>query len=247
MPTFLGFAVSMALHGGALLYLAWMTSTRPVAPTLAGGPGSGSIEIELGSWLTDEPVLPPPVAARNSNASTATAPAPPPPPDPAPAVETPAEAMVQEATRALARDDEAATAQAPPEEPSTAPRVPAEEEPPPRATLPAAETPLEPARGPGIEGPHLPGEEAVRPVYPLSCRRLRNQGLVVVRATVGTDGRVTHVEVTRSAGCTELDGAAMDAVRRAHFRPAREWGRPVACVIEQPIPFKLRDRVHPSS
>jgi protein TonB len=81
---------------------------------------------------------------------------------------------------------------------------------------------------------------ALRPVYPLACRRASHEGTAVVRVVIGEDGKPLRVEIVRSAGCRELDEAALDAARTARFRPARRWGRPVVSAIEQPFRFVLR-------
>ena len=62
----------------------------------------------------------------------------------------------------------------------------------------------------------------------------------MLRVAIGADGGALEVKVLQSGGCPDLDRAAVDAVRRARFRPAREWGRAVACTIEQTIRFELR-------
>jgi protein TonB len=57
---------------------------------------------------------------------------------------------------------------------------------------------------------------------------------------VGVDGRVADVVVKQSAGAPDLDRAAMDAVRRWRFEPARRGGEAIATWVEQPVAFQLR-------
>jgi periplasmic protein TonB len=60
-----------------------------------------------------------------------------------------------------------------------------------------------------------------------------------VRIEVGADGRPLSVRVIESAGCAELDRAAVEAVKTALFRPALRWGKPVAAPVELPFHFRL--------
>lgn len=71
------------------------------------------------------------------------------------------------------------------------------------------------------------------PDYPSLARRMRWQGLVVVRVEVGADGAVLAAEVVTSSGHRVLDRAALEGVRRWRFR-----GGPG--VAEVPVEFVLR-------
>lgn len=78
------------------------------------------------------------------------------------------------------------------------------------------------------------------PRYPLMSRRLGEEGLVTLEVEVLADGRVGKVRVMRDPGFARLRDAAVDAVRRARFEPARRDGRPVASRIIVPVRFRLR-------
>ena len=93
--------------------------------------------------------------------------------------------------------------------------------------------------GPGTAAPTLLDANALRPVYPLNCRRRGHEGIVVLDVTVGVDGAPLSVDVIRSAGCAELDSSAIDAVRRVRFQPALCAGRAVTASVEQAIRFVL--------
>ena len=56
------------------------------------------------------------------------------------------------------------------------------------------------------------------PAYPLSVRQQHHTGRVLVKATIGGDGRVARVQVLQGSGHTDLDELAVKAVRlwRAH-------------------------------
>lgn len=58
-------------------------------------------------------------------------------------------------------------------------------------------------------------------------------GTVIVRAHVGSDGRVIETALERSIPM--LNNAALDAVRRTRFRPAERAGRPVDSWISVPV------------
>jgi protein TonB len=53
-------------------------------------------------------------------------------------------------------------------------------------------------------------------------------------------GRVQDVLVERSAGHEELDAAAMEAVKKWRFDPARRGNQPVAVWVMLPVRFELR-------
>ena len=64
------------------------------------------------------------------------------------------------------------------------------------------------------------------------------QGTVVVKALVGTDGRVRETRVAKSVPM--LDAAAVAAVRQWRYSPAISHGRPVAMWVDTPVQFTLR-------
>jgi len=79
------------------------------------------------------------------------------------------------------------------------------------------------------------------PRYPWSARVNGWQGTVSIRARVNSKGRVGALEVGRSSGYPVLDSAALEAIRRWEFIPARQGSRKVASTIEIPITFLLKD------
>ncbi|HEX5122785.1 MAG TPA: energy transducer TonB [Rhodanobacteraceae bacterium] len=64
-----------------------------------------------------------------------------------------------------------------------------------------------------------------RPDYPLDAFQARVQGSVDVMVTIGTDATVEEAHVYQSSGNESLDRAAVEAVRRYLFRPARRDNR----------------------
>lgn len=78
-----------------------------------------------------------------------------------------------------------------------------------------------------------------RPEYPSLSRRLGEQGRVVLRVRVEPSGVASQVELQRSSGFNRLDEAALQAVRRWKFVPARRGSEAIAEWVLVPIPFIL--------
>jgi protein TonB len=77
------------------------------------------------------------------------------------------------------------------------------------------------------------------PRYPPQSRRLREQGLVVLRVLIDEKGQACDIEIESSSGYVRLDHAAKDAVARAAFRPYVEDGAPRRAHVLIPIEFSL--------
>jgi periplasmic protein TonB len=77
----------------------------------------------------------------------------------------------------------------------------------------------------------------VAPVYPEIARRARIEGIVIIRATIGNDGKVQKAELLRSEPL--LDQAALDAVRGWEYTPTLLNGQPVAVTMTVTVQFKL--------
>jgi len=78
-----------------------------------------------------------------------------------------------------------------------------------------------------------------KPVYPELARRRGQEGLVVLLAEVDAGGAATSVSVQHSSGHRLLDEAAVSAVRRWRFKPARYAGADVAGRVRVPVEFRL--------
>jgi protein TonB len=92
---------------------------------------------------------------------------------------------------------------------------------------------------PGSAKPRLlHGEE---PPYPASERRLGREGSVQLRVRVNALGRVEIVEVAGSSGSPRLDEAAVRAVQRWLFTPARSADEPVPGWVNLTVTFRLTD------
>ena len=80
-----------------------------------------------------------------------------------------------------------------------------------------------------------------KPKYPSAARRAGQQGTVTLSFTVGTSGNVTSVRIAKSSGHPLLDNAALAAIRRWRFRPARNaLGEAISYSYTLPMPFRLR-------
>jgi protein TonB len=77
------------------------------------------------------------------------------------------------------------------------------------------------------------------PRYPSQSRRLREQGMVVLRVLIDEQGKACDITVETSSGYERLDHAAREAVARAAFRPYVEDGRPRRALVLIPIEFSL--------
>ncbi|QDP19915.1 energy transducer TonB [Sphingomonas xanthus] len=79
--------------------------------------------------------------------------------------------------------------------------------------------------------------------YPNSAIRRDEEGTVAVVLTVGTSGRVTKCDVTRSSGSASLDSATCRILSsRAKFKPATDnRGKPVVDKVRQRIRWELAD------
>lgn len=134
------------------------------------------------------------------------------------------------------------------------PEIPPEPAPKPRPAEPRVAKPAAPApRGGTVSGTGKPAVSAgtglghtqpryrsnPRPDYPAEARRLRQQGRVLLDVAVSAAGQPTSVSVKQSSGVAVLDAAALAAVRRWTFEPARTGGRAVAARVEIPVRFEL--------
>jgi len=80
------------------------------------------------------------------------------------------------------------------------------------------------------------------PKYPIESRRKKEQGTVVLRLIIGSDGRIQDISIAQSSGFDRLDKAALGAVRNWRWQPVLQNG--VAVVVRGllPIPFVLAEK-----
>ena len=77
------------------------------------------------------------------------------------------------------------------------------------------------------------------PGYPRISRRNGEQGTVIVRVFISTQGLPEKAEVRTSSGFARLDQAALEAVQRWRFVPGRRNGTPEAMWFNIPVRFVL--------
>lgn len=77
------------------------------------------------------------------------------------------------------------------------------------------------------------------PTYPPVSRRFGEQGRVLLRVLVSENGLAQSVQLDSSSGYEKLDRAAMEAVKKWSFIPARRSNQPVSAYVLVPIKFSL--------
>lgn len=82
---------------------------------------------------------------------------------------------------------------------------------------------------------------AFQPPYPTSEQRAQRDGVVRVRVTIGTDGRVIAVERLSATNDVFWAVAERQARTRWRFRPATLDGRPVESVKVMTLRFRIED------
>jgi protein TonB len=77
------------------------------------------------------------------------------------------------------------------------------------------------------------------PAYPRASRLAGQQGQVMLKVLVNDQGLAVSVHVQRSSGFARLDDAALDAVRKWRFVPARRGSAAIEDWVLVPIAFRL--------
>lgn len=91
----------------------------------------------------------------------------------------------------------------------------------------------------GIRPPRILKE--TRPTYTAEAMRQKIEGVVVMDAVVGVDGKVADARVTRSLE-SSLDLQALHALRQWQFEPGTRDGKPVKVMVTVEMTFSIRDR-----
>ena len=82
---------------------------------------------------------------------------------------------------------------------------------------------------------------AMQPKYPSSARSAGIEGVVGVKMLVNASGKVTEAIVVRSSDNAALDEAAVAAVYKWRFTPAKDkFGQKAPCYVTQGIRFDLK-------
>ena len=120
----------------------------------------------------------------------------------------------------------------------TAPVVPAAAPAPPSPAPPPPPAPAAPAK---LELPSSKADYLHNPPpdYPRMSKRLGEQGKVVLKVLIGTDGAPQKVELVTSSGFERLDKSALDAAMRWRYVPGKRGGVAEAMWYQVPIQFTL--------
>lgn len=79
----------------------------------------------------------------------------------------------------------------------------------------------------------------VKPNYPDAAKQARKEAIVTVRAVIDPSGRILRAIVLSRDDSHLFAEETLAAVKRWHFSPGKAGGRPVMCVVEIPVVFKL--------
>lgn len=229
----------LAAHAGALwgLQAGWQARPPEPEPDILI---AASLISEVAPVPAPAPTPPaaPPVAQPRKAAPAPT------PPQPAPAqpqpvarpATTPAPAALPAATQAEPSPNAptATLAQPSPATPASAAVA---------ADTPQA-TPASTAPAPAPAKVELPNASASylnnpKPPYPALSKRLGEEGKVVVRAWIDTNGRATQAEIKTSSGYDRLDQTALQTVLNWRYIPGQRAGVPEAMWFNIPLNFVL--------
>ena len=81
--------------------------------------------------------------------------------------------------------------------------------------------------------------KAIRPKYPKVAKEKGIEGTVVVQVFVNEKGRVTETAILRGIPDSGLDEAAIKAIEKVKFRPARQGNKKVGVWMSIPVNFRL--------
>ena len=138
-------------------------------------------------------------------------------------------------------------------DPTPTPNAPVGVIDPPPAPLPPIAAPIAPAppapvaippAPPAAPAIQLPSSDAdylqnPKPPYPPMSKRLNEQGTVIMRVLIGTDGLPQQAEIRKSSGFSRLDESAATTVMKWRYVPGKRAGVPEAMWFNVPINFVL--------
>lgn len=80
------------------------------------------------------------------------------------------------------------------------------------------------------------------PVYPVDAKRRKQEGVVMLRVLVAANGKPDQIEISETAGAQSLDAAALNAVQKWTFIPAKIGQEVIAAYVIVPVRFNLEKR-----
>lgn len=108
--------------------------------------------------------------------------------------------------------------------------------PPPPAQPPAPPAPREPVM---IAARMTTPPSALQPAYPSALLRAGTEGRVTVRVRIGTDGRVSEVQLVSATHDGFFEATRRHALRSWRFAPATRDGAPIESWREQTVVFRV--------
>ncbi len=102
--------------------------------------------------------------------------------------------------------------------------------------VPSAPPPVTESRVPGVTQPTP--LLSIDPAYSREASREKYQGTVVLRVTIGADGRIEQASVVKGTG-KGLDESALRSLSMWRFEPARKLDKPVAFQLNLEISFHI--------
>lgn len=106
---------------------------------------------------------------------------------------------------------------------------------------PAPPPPAPPPPAPAVRRDAVMISGDLQPPYPASEQRAEREGTVVIRVTVGPDGRVKATQKVRATSDAFYETTERHARARWRFRPATVDGRPVEATKTLTVQFRLDD------
>lgn len=92
---------------------------------------------------------------------------------------------------------------------------------------------------PIVENATFKGETSP-PVYPKRALMLRQEGVVMLKALIGTNGNIKDIQIVSSSGYAQLDKSAIDAIRKWKFKPSIINGKPSLSWVKVPFEFYIK-------
>lgn len=214
--------------------VAWLLSSGVLTSVV---PTSEPDNVIMASVVMDAPAPPVPTAPKPEPASPQIQPPTKPEPKPQPQAK-PVSPQMQPAPvpSPTAPSDTAPTVPTVPTAPSAAP-VPATPAAPPAGNQRSANN----ATAAAVVLPSTSADYLNNPAppYPRQSKRMGEEGTVVIRVLITTEGRAEKAEIRTSSGYARLDDTALSTVQRWRFVPGKRNGAPEDMWFNVPIRFVL--------
>ena len=79
----------------------------------------------------------------------------------------------------------------------------------------------------------------VQPYYPETAKQAGIEGTVILQFYVNEKGNVSEVEFVKKSRSSDLDEAAVSAVKKSKWKPAQKKGKAVGVWQAIPVNFKI--------